>query len=54
MMLALFARNIQNVRVGPTLPPFFTPNILAMLEQKYGLKGIDSVENDIAAMLEGQ
>lgn len=53
IMLALFARNIQHVRVGPTLPPFFTPDILALLEQKYQFKGIDTVENDIAAMLEG-
>ncbi len=53
IMLALFARNSQHVRVGPTLPPFFTPDILAMLAQKYQFKGIDTVENDIAAMLEG-
>ncbi len=53
IMLALFARNCQHVRVGPTLPPFFTPDILAMLAQKYQFKGIDTVENDIASMLEG-
>jgi hydroxylamine reductase len=54
IMLALFARNIQHVRVGPTLPPFFTADILAMLAEKYQFKGIDTVENDIAAMLDGQ
>ncbi|MFK5948158.1 MAG: hydroxylamine reductase, partial [Methylococcales bacterium] len=53
MMLALFALNIKNIRVGPTLPPFFTPAILELFAEKYGLKGIDTVENDIEAMLAG-
>lgn len=54
MMLALLALNIRNVRVGPTLPPFFTPAVLALLEERYGFKGIDTVENDAAAMLAGR
>ncbi|MCK5188774.1 MAG: hydroxylamine reductase, partial [Methylococcales bacterium] len=54
MMLALFVLNVKNIRVGPTLPPFFTPTILELLTDKYGLKGIDSVENDIEAMMKGE
>lgn len=53
MMLALFALNFKNIRVGPTLPPFFTTNILELLTDKYGLKGIDTVENDIEAIMAG-
>jgi hydroxylamine reductase len=53
IMLALFALNIKNVRVGPTLPPFFTPNILALLTEKYTLKGIDTVENDVVSIMAG-
>jgi hydroxylamine reductase len=53
MMLALFALGFKNMRIGPTLPPFFTPVILEKLAEKYGLKGIDSVENDIDSMLAG-
>jgi hydroxylamine reductase len=53
IMLALFALNIKNVRVGPTLPPFFTPNILALLTEKYALKGIDTVENDVVSIMAG-
>ncbi len=53
MMLALFALNIKSIRVGPTLPPFFTPPILDLLADKYGLKGIDTVENDIESMMAG-
>jgi len=53
MMLGLFALGFKNMRVGPTLPPFFTPTILEVLAEKYGLKGIDTVENDIESMLAG-
>lgn len=54
IMLALFALNFQNIRIGPTLPPFFTPKILELLAEKYGLKGIDNVENDVEMMMLGQ
>lgn len=54
MMLALFALDFKNARVGPTLPPFFTPKILEILGDNYGLKGIDSAENDVAAMMAGE
>lgn len=53
MMLALFALDFKNIRIGPTLPPFFTENILELLSSKYGLKGIDSVENDVEALMAG-
>jgi len=51
MMLALFALEIKYVRIGPTLPPFFSAGILEKLTQTLAVKGIDTPENDIAAML---
>lgn len=51
MMLALFALGIKEVRIGPTLPPFFSAGILEKLTQTLAIKGIDTPENDIAAML---
>ncbi len=53
IILALFALGFNNIRVGPTLPPFFTPKILELLETKFGLKGIDSAEQDSQAMMAG-
>ncbi len=53
IMLALFALGFKNIRIGPTLPPFFTENILELLTTKYGLKGIDTVENDVEALMVG-
>ncbi|MDT8426563.1 MAG: hydroxylamine reductase [Methyloprofundus sp.] len=51
MMLALFALGIKDVRIGPTLPPFFSVGILEKLTQTLAVKGLDTPENDIAAML---
>lgn len=53
LMLALFALDFKNIRVGPTLPPFFSENILRLLQERYNLKGIDTAENDVAAMMAG-
>jgi hydroxylamine reductase len=52
MFLALLDLGVKNVRLGPTLPPFFNADILTMLAEKFALKGIDSVENDLKAMLD--
>ncbi len=54
IMLALFSLSVKNLRFGPTLPPFFNPGILQLLDDRFSLKGIDTVENDTAAMLEGK
>ncbi len=51
MMLALFAHQIKNVCIGPTLPPFFSAGILERLRADFSIKGIDTPENDIAALL---
>ncbi len=51
MFLALLDLGVKNIRLGPTLPPFFNADILAMLTEKFALKGIDTVENDIKAIL---
>ena len=51
MMLALFAKGIKSVVIGPTLPPFFSAGILAKLTETLAVKGIGTPENDIAAML---
>ncbi|MGJ0430424.1 hydroxylamine reductase [Methylobacter sp.] len=53
MTLGLLALNVKNVRLGPTLPPFFSAKIKDWLTEQFALKGIDKAENDVAAMLEG-
>lgn len=42
---------MQNIHTGPTLPAFFTPDILKVLKEKFGIGTISTVENDIAALI---
>lgn len=51
IMLMLFSLGVDQLILGPTLPPFFTPGLQQLLSRKFSLRGIDTVENDIALML---
>ncbi len=44
---------MKGIRLGPTLPEFLTPNVAAVLVEKFGIKPIDSVEGDVEAMMAG-
>lgn len=48
VLLALLSLGFKNVRVGPTLPAFLSPNVRAILAEKFGLHTITNVENDLA------
>ena len=39
------------MRLGPTLPAFVSPNILALLVEKWGIAPISSPEEDLKAIL---
>ena len=39
--------------LGPTLPPFLSPVVVAALQQKYDLKAVTTPENDLQAILGG-
>ena len=54
MLLTLLHLNVQNIRIGPKLPAFVTPNVLQVLVDKYRLtpiSGPDRVQEDMKAML---
>ncbi|BAY22985.1 hydroxylamine reductase [Calothrix sp. NIES-2100] len=51
VLLTLLHLGIQNIRIGPTLPAFFTPNVVKLLTEKFNLKLITSPEQDLAACL---
>ena len=45
--LALLYLGIRNTHIGPTLPGFFTPNVLAVAQEKFGIQTISTVEEDL-------
>ncbi|MBD5355588.1 MAG: hydroxylamine reductase [Bacteroides sp.] len=51
VLLALLSLGVQNIHTGPTLPAFFTPDILKVLQEKFNIGTISTVENDIATLI---
>ena len=42
---------IQNIRLGPMLPAFLSPNVLNFLVKKYGIAPITTPEEDLKLLL---
>lgn len=40
VLLTLLALDVKGIRLGPALPAFVTPNVLAILVERFGLQGI--------------
>lgn len=47
VLLTLLALGIKNIRLGPTLPAFLTPNLVQVLVDQFGLKPIGNAQDDI-------
>ena len=47
VLLALLHLGVKNIRLGPTLPAFLSPNVTNLLVSKFGIAGITTVEDDI-------
>ncbi|MBS4096793.1 MAG: hydroxylamine reductase [Sulfuricella sp.] len=50
ILLALLKLGMRDIRIGPRMPAYVTPAILAVLTEKFGLLPIASVAEDIHAM----
>lgn len=51
ILLTLLSLGVKNIATGPTAPAFLTENLLAILNEKFGLRAITSVEQDLKTML---
>ena len=51
VLLALLSLGVQHIHTGPTLPAFFTPDILKVLQEKFNIGTISTVEEDIANLI---
>lgn len=54
VLLALLALGVKGIRLGPTLPAFLSPNVAKVLVDKFDIKPIGSVEEDVAAIMAGK
>ena len=51
ILLTLFALNVKNIRLGPSLPAFVTPNVLNVLVKNYNIMPIKTPDEDLKAIL---
>ncbi len=54
VLLALLFLGVKGIRLGPTLPAFLSPTVAGVLVEKFNIKPIGTVEEDIAAMMAGK
>jgi len=51
ILLTLLSLGIKNIRLGPSLPAFVTPNVLAFLVENFNIKPITTPDEDLKAIL---
>jgi hydroxylamine reductase len=51
ILLTLLHLGIKNIRLGPSLPAFVSPNVLNVLVDKFAIKPIGAVDGDLAEIL---
>jgi hydroxylamine reductase len=51
ILLTLFHLGIKDIRLGPSLPAFITPNVLDVLVKNFAIKPITTPAEDLATML---
>lgn len=51
ILLTLLHLGIKNIRLGPTLPAFVSPNVLNFLVENFNIAPISTPEEDLAAIL---
>jgi hydroxylamine reductase len=51
ILLTLLALGIKDIRLGPSLPAFLTPNVLKFLVDTFNIKAITTPDADLAAIL---
>lgn len=51
ILLTLLHLGIKNIRLGPSLPAFITPNVLNVLVQNFNIQPISTPEQDLKAIL---
>lgn len=53
ILLTLLSLGIKNIRLGPSLPAFITPNVLNILVEKFNILTITTPAEDLAVILSG-
>jgi hydroxylamine reductase len=45
---------VKNIRLGPSLPAYVTPNVLNVLVENYNLMPTTNAQDDVKSIMAGQ
>ncbi|RJX70177.1 hydroxylamine reductase [Vibrio sinensis] len=51
ILLTLFALGVKGIYTGPTAPAFLTPNLIAIIQDKFDMRSIGNVQDDLKEIL---
>ncbi len=51
VFLSLLALGVKNISLGPSLPGFLSPNILQVLVEQWGVRGVGTADDDLQLLL---
>jgi hydroxylamine reductase len=54
VLLTLLDMGVKNIRLGPSLPAYVTPNVLNVLVENYNIMPTGEVKEDIKNMMAGK
>lgn len=54
VLLTLLNLGVKNIRLGPSLPAYLTPNILNILSKEFNLMKTEDAQEDLKKMIAGQ
>ena len=54
VLLTLLNMGVKNIRLGPSLPAYVTPNVLNVLVENYNLMPTTNAEDDAKSIMAGQ
>jgi hydroxylamine reductase len=54
VLLALLYLGVKGIRLGPSLPAFLSPGVLRVLVEKFAIKPISTVEEDVRSIMAGE
>jgi hydroxylamine reductase len=54
VLLTLLHLGVKNIRLGPTLPAYLTPNVIKILQENYNLMATGEPVKDLEMMMQGK
>ena len=54
VLLTLLHLGVKNIRLGPSLPAYLTPNVIKILQENYNIMATGEPIKDLELMMQGK